>query len=547
MTSAPVGSELLPATGSDTNSRFSESGPKQPLSDDTSPPRTEEQAVKLDIEHAPVSDDPRAWGYTRKTLTLLIVSSASMISGLATTGQNPANAQIELALHASSSEISWSLSVFIIIQGTFPLVWSAISEIKGRKPVYLSSMALFLVGSAIVASAKSIGLVIGMRGLQAAGSSAVMAIAAATLADIYEPHERGTKMGVYYAAPLLGNSMGPLLGGVLAQAFGWRAVFWFAVICGGVVLISLFFLFKDTFRKERSLMYQNVLRTRLKERGSQKSRTPSQVDVGVPGTATPSEKTAAEHDLETGQVTPGAVDINDLTLSFTDVNPLPPLRLVLKRWNNNAILLASGLTFAFTYSITYTCARTLSTWYGLNALDTGLVLLSNGIGSIFGSILGGRWSDRTLAKLREQNGGKTYAEMRLQSTLPAMLWLPPSAIGYAWVCQTHQPIAAICVMLFLTGFSSIWMYTSTLAYIVDANMGRSSSAVATNSAYRGTLAFIAAEIAIPLQDAIGDGGLYTLWGGLLIIMEILVLAVLKYGKEWRESCEEQERENIEGI
>jgi hypothetical protein len=44
-----------------------------------------------------------------------------------------------------------------------------------------------------------------------------------------------------------------------------------------------------------------------------------------------------------------------------------------------------------------------------------------------------------------------------------------------------------------------WIYTSTLAYIVDANVGRSSTAVATNSSFRGLFAFIAAEIAVPVQ------------------------------------------------
>ena len=44
-----------------------------------------------------------------------------------------------------------------------------------------------------------------------------------------------------------------------------------------------------------------------------------------------------------------------------------------------------------------------------------------------------------------------------------------------------------------------WIYTSTLAYIVDANVGRSSTAVATNSSFRGLSAFVAAEIAVPLQ------------------------------------------------
>ncbi|KAG9318304.1 major facilitator superfamily domain-containing protein [Chiua virens] len=226
------------------------------------------QSNSLDIEHAPVPDDPRAWSTARKTLTLAIVSSASMVAGIATTGQNPANAQIEQVLSASSSDISWSMSIFVLVQGLFPLVWSAISEVKGRKVVYVSSMSLFIIGSAIVATSNSIGLFIGMRALQAVGSSAVMAIAAATLADIYEPHERGTKMGIYYAAPLLGTSAGPFLGGIFAQAFGWRAVFWFALIAGGVVLVSLVIFFKDSFRKERSLLYQNILRARLEHHPS---------------------------------------------------------------------------------------------------------------------------------------------------------------------------------------------------------------------------------------------------------------------------------------
>lgn len=44
-----------------------------------------------------------------------------------------------------------------------------------------------------------------------------------------------------------------------------------------------------------------------------------------------------------------------------------------------------------------------------------------------------------------------------------------------------------------------WIYSSTLAYIVDANVGRSSTAVATNSAFRGVFAFVATEIAVPMQ------------------------------------------------
>ena len=92
-------------------------------------------------------------------------------------------------------------------------------------------------------------------------SSAVIALGAATLADIYEPAQRGTMMGIYYSAPLLGPSLGPILGGALTQAFSWRATFWFLAIFVGLCFLS-FIPFRDTFRRERSLTYQAALRRR---------------------------------------------------------------------------------------------------------------------------------------------------------------------------------------------------------------------------------------------------------------------------------------------
>lgn len=506
--------------------------------------------IKTDIEHAAVQDDPFKWSNARKTTILIIVSAGSMIAGLAVSIQNPANAQIQSDLRASTSEISWTISVFILVQGVPGLVWSAISEIKGRKFVYVSSLTLFVVASAVVAASKTIGLVIGMRAVQAAGSSALMSIAAATLADIYEPHERGTKMGIYYSAPLLGPALGPVLGGVLTQGLGWRSVFWFITICAGVVLFALVFLFKDTFRKERSLTYQNVLQIRTKEGELQHqhldksshtfSVTDKPAQPALDSIAFPLQTGDLNVEANGPTVAPASC-MKDVNVSLADVNPFPPLLKILARLNNLAILFASGLIFAFSYSISYTCSRTLSEYYGYNALQVGLVLLSYGIGSICGCLLGGRWSDRTFARLKQENGGQGYAEMRLASTRPAMWFLPLAIIGYAWTCEKHVHVAAICVMLCLSGFLSTWVYASTLAYIVDANPGRSSIVVATNSAFRCVFAFVAIEVAIPIQVAIGDGYLYTLWGGIMIIMEILTLAVLFKGKKWREACEEKDR------
>ncbi|KAI0632989.1 MFS general substrate transporter [Trametes polyzona] len=528
----------------------------------------------FDIEHAVVVDDPRAWSKPRKLVVVATVSAASMISGLGGNIYNPAISQIAEQLHASSGAISLSLSLFILIQGGVPLLWSALSEFWGRKRVYLISTALCTVGCIVAALSKSIGVLIGMRCIQAVGSSAVMSLGATTLADIYEPSQRGTMMGIYYSAPLLGPSLGPILGGVLTQGFDWRATFWFLAIFVGVCFM-LFIPFKDTFRRERSLVYQAALKRRLAHQSAKCSGTSTprhgttvsrSIPEGEKNTdseyCSPAEKKAGEGrdtinrsssylDLEKQHqegvavqaTTAGTGDapMDEIKLSLADVNPVKPIVHVLRRMNNLTILTASGLIFAYSYSIAYTCSRTLANEYGYNALHIGLVLLAFGIGSLLGSILGGRYSDHIFKKLKDRNGGISQAEMRLQSTMVPMLFLPPCVIAYGWVCERHVHVAAICVTLFFAGFFSISIYSSTLAYIVDANSGRSSSAAASNSAFRGLFAFVASEVAVPIQDAIGDGGLYSLWTGLMIVSELLILLVWWKGGTWRRKWEVKER------
>ncbi|KAL1943448.1 hypothetical protein VTO73DRAFT_4523 [Trametes versicolor] len=518
-------------------------------------------AVLLDIEHAVVEDDPRTWSSTRKSLVLATVTGASVLNGLGANIYTPAIPQIEQQLHASSGAISLSLALFIFLQGCVPLVWTTLSEFWGRKRVYLLSTALCFVGCVVCALAKSIGVLIGMRCVQAIGLSPVLSLGAATLADMYEPRERGTMMGIYYSGPLLGPALGPILGGVLTQAFSWRATFWFLAIFVGACFL-LFVPFRDTFRRERSLVYQSALRRRLRAQQSSEASSVSQetaVSPAVRGGEQQEKREAGEEeknredggegrregDVEKQQEVRIDADavagpLKEVKLSLSDVNPVRPIVHVLRRLNNVAMFLASALVFSCTYSITYTCSRTLSSQYGYDALKIGLTLLAFGVGSLLGSVLGGRYSDYVYRKVKARNGGMIQAETRLESTAVPMLLLPPSVIAYGWVCERHVSVAAICVMLFLIGFFSISFYSCTLAYIVDANAGRSSSALAANSTIRGACALVASEVAVPLQSALGDGGLYSLWGGLVILSGLLTLLVWWKGGAWRQRWETRE-------
>jgi MFS family permease len=163
-------------------------------------------------------------------------------------------------------------------------------------------------------------------------------------------------MGIFYAAPLLGPSLGPLLGGILTQAFSWRAAFWLLAAILGIDIILFTFFFRDTFRCERSLTYRRALARRGRAivfprlEADAMSITVPVTTLAVVG-ATESKE---EADLGDGPVSPssgGAATGGDvqaeITLSLADVNPFPPLLLVLRRRNNVMTLIASGTSHLY--------------------------------------------------------------------------------------------------------------------------------------------------------------------------------------------------------
>ncbi|CAE6504430.1 unnamed protein product [Rhizoctonia solani] len=511
------------------------SGPpqRQAAQDAHEAARQTPQAVPVDIEHQPVDDDPRLWSKSRKIMIVVIIAFATLAPTFSVNLYNPAFAQIKRELHATNGQIALSLALFILVQGNAPIIWSAISEFKGRKIVYIVSMALFCVGSAVCGAAKDMKVLIGMRIVQAAGSSSVLNLGAGTLSPLLGPSIVST-----LPPQLLFASCGGLTAG-----FSWRATFWFLVIFAGVSLCTFIFL-PDTWRRERSTSYQAAKRRALKERAKKsQAGTPARSRAPSParsGTVTPTVQGHEDKIENSGKETnviaknKATVHDDDIKLSITDINPISPIWNVLKEPTNLCILFASALLFAYQYAVAFTAALTFAAApYNYNSIKVGLVLLSFGLGNLSGSILGGRWSDRVLAQFKAKNGGESVPEMRLQSTKPAMIFLPFFVVAYAWMCEKHVSIAGPVVVLFFSGFCAIWIYSSTLAYIVDANPGRASSAIAANSSFRGISGLIAAEISVPLKNALGDGGLYTLWAGLLVICEGLIILLIWRGAKWR--------------
>ena len=127
----------------------------------------------------------------------------------------------------------------------------------------------------------------------------------------------------------------------MTSAFDWRAIFWFLSIASSLSLLSFVLFFRDTFRRERSLNYQNLIKQRRKAAALPCSDDKESVH---------NDESAIDIDLEKGTMKQNATEQHrktsptvNLDLSLADVNPLKPLGQVLRRKNNIFILFSSGI------------------------------------------------------------------------------------------------------------------------------------------------------------------------------------------------------------
>ena len=210
-----------------------------------------------------------------------IIAFTAMSGTISTNIFFPALDSLKSDLNTTQTLISVSISLFILFQGVTPVLWSAFSEIKGRRMPYIVSLVIYCAATIGSGTVNSIAGFIVLRIIQAAGSSAVLSLGAGTLADIYDSHERGVKLGIYYLLPLLGPSVGPLIGGLFTASSSWRATFYFLegvssnfpfvsltrharsrmgllmrrLLQYGVICLLLMLWLPETFRKERSSAY----------------------------------------------------------------------------------------------------------------------------------------------------------------------------------------------------------------------------------------------------------------------------------------------------
>ena len=199
-----------------------------------------------------VMEEPRP---VHRTVVLVICCLSVCVTGIDITIVNVALPSIGADLHATVSALQWSIDAYTLVIACLLVLSGSLADRFGRKRVFQIGLSLFSLSSLLCGLAPGVGWLIGFRGLQAVGGSMLNPVAMSIIVSVFPDHrERARAVGVWGSAIGITVAAGPVLGGVLVSALGWRSVFWVNVPIG-LAAILLTRRFVPESRAERPRGY----------------------------------------------------------------------------------------------------------------------------------------------------------------------------------------------------------------------------------------------------------------------------------------------------
>ncbi|HEX7049441.1 MAG TPA: MDR family MFS transporter [Longimicrobiales bacterium] len=149
---------------------------------------------------------------------------------------------------------SWVFSAYLLTSTTTVPLYGKLADLYGRKRIYVVAVALFLVGSALSGSARSMEQLIFYRAIQGLGAGGVMPVAITLVGDIFTLEERGHMQGLFSGVWGVSSLVGPALGGVVTDYLSWRWIFFLNVPFGTLsTVLLLSFLEEQPMRRGHRL------------------------------------------------------------------------------------------------------------------------------------------------------------------------------------------------------------------------------------------------------------------------------------------------------
>lgn len=309
---------------------------------------------------------------------VIMIGVAGLFSGLSSNVYFPAvddiakvgpnrrlmtKANAEKDLGVGIQEVNLTITSYLVIQGISPLFWGALSDILGRRPIYICSFLVYIAANTTLSFSPNFTVLLLFRGLQAAGSASTVSIGNGVIQDITAPSERGGFISFYQAIRNFSLAAGPVLGGVLANFLGFRSIFVFLLILSGITIISIIAFLPETLRSiagngsiRLTGIHQPLIRRLRKE---------------------PEYLEDRDHSYRRTQIT-----------LKTFVEPLS----LLKQKEILLNLLFGGVIYAIWSMVTSSTTTLFKKAFGLNEVMLGLAFIPNGKSHVlYVSSSGGEW------------------------------------------------------------------------------------------------------------------------------------------------------------
>jgi EmrB/QacA subfamily drug resistance transporter len=185
-----------------------------------------------------VSPDENTHRVPRASIALATLMLVLFLTFLDNTVVSVVLADVQSSLHAGVSSLQWVVNGYALTFAALMLTFGTLGDLFGRKKVMLAGVAVFCAGSIVSATASDVNLLIAGRVIMGVGAAASEPGTLSFIRHLHgEQSARAKSLGVWVAVSGLALALGPVLGGALAGAWSWRAIFWFNVLFGVTALV----------------------------------------------------------------------------------------------------------------------------------------------------------------------------------------------------------------------------------------------------------------------------------------------------------------------
>ena len=314
-----------------------------------------------------------------KRVVLFVASMAVFLTPFMATSINIALPSIGREFTTDAVTLSWITTAYLLAAAMFLVPFGRLADIRGRRRVFLSGLAGYTVVSLLCGIAPSARVLIALRALQGFTDAMMFGTSLAIVTSVYPPQERGRALGITVAAVYAGGAMGPFIGGLLTQAFGWRSIFYLTAILGLLAVAMTLWKMRGEWAESRgqkfdvigSLLYGLAL-------------------LGIMYGFRLLPAFAGVWVIAGGALFLAGFVVRERSITY------PVLDVSL--FSGNAVFALSNLSALINYAATYAVSFLLSLFLqyvkGLEPRAAGLIMLSQPVMMAIFSPLAGRLSDR---------------------------------------------------------------------------------------------------------------------------------------------------------